>query len=65
MDIGQLVRRKRQLMNGKGGAAAKMHYSKGRTAQNEKKDKTNLWNIAEYEHALNINIGAGMGGRAG
>ena len=52
-------------MNGKGGAATKMHYSKERTAQNEKKGKTNLWNIAEYEHALNVIIGAGMGGRNG
>lgn len=26
--------------------------------------KTNLWNIAEYGHALNIIISAGMGGRA-
>ena len=43
----------------------KMHYSKGRTAQNEKKSKTNLWNIAEYEHALNISIDAGMGDRNG
>ena len=42
-----------------------MHYSKGRTVQNEKKDKTNLWNIAEYEHALNISIDAGMGDRNG
>ena len=41
----------------------KIHYSKGRTAQNEKKSKTNLWNIAEYEYALNIIISAGMGGR--
>ena len=50
-------------MNGKGFNVAKMHYGKGRTAQNEKKSKTNLWNIAEYEHALNIIISAGMGGR--
>ena len=42
---------------------AKMHYSKGRTALNEKKSKTNLWNIAEYEYALNIIIGAFKGGR--
>ena len=42
-----------------------VHYLKGRTTQNEKKGKTNLWNIAEYEHALNIIIGAGMGSRTG
>lgn len=43
----------------------RMHYRKGRTAQNEKEGKTNLWNTAEYEHALNVIIGAGMGGRTG
>lgn len=67
MDIGQLVRRKWQLMNGKGFNVTKMHYSKGRTVLNEKKrrtSKTNLWNIAEYGHALNIIISAGIGGRA-
>lgn len=42
-----------------------MYYSKGRTAQNEKKGKTNLWNIAEYEYALNVIIGTGKGGRTG
>lgn len=41
----------------------KIHYGKGRTAQKEKKSKTNLWNIAKYEHALNIITSAGMGSR--
>lgn len=47
-----------------------MHYSKRRTAQNEKKEAWkvtiyNLLHIAEYKYALNIIIGAGIGGRAG
>ena len=42
---------------------AKIHSSKGRTVLNEKKSKTNSCNNAEYEHALNIIISAGLGGR--
>ena len=40
-----------------------MRYGKGRTAQNEKKDKTNLWNIIVYEYVPDFIKGAGIGGR--
>lgn len=42
-----------------------MRYSKGRTAQNEKEGKTNLWNSAEYEHARDFVKDAGTGSRTG
>ena len=42
-----------------------MHCSKGRATENEKKDKTNLWNTIVYEYAFNFIKDAGIGGRTG